>query len=350
MRNFKRKRVFLDTEVFVREGFNFASTKLAEIRRLGSEEAIQVLTTGVTVKESKRRIDKMIRSARNALKNKESRFTLGILQQTSLDCAFLKPIDANALRAEVERRYDDFLSACKTIICDTSSIPADVILDAYFAGQPPFGPGQKKDQFPDAVAIAALELWQVTDKNPIYVVSHDEDMFSACSKNSNLLAIKSVSEFLDAHNRDAKEQAAFVREQIALQREQIAKKVANRFSELGFILLSEDGDIEDVEVLGVEIGHVSIVALHEEYAVAEVSVSIQFSALATYDDSNTGYYDSEDKIMFGMDRVTKSVHRTKELSVDVEMSWEGEELTDLEIIMPLTDVEIELDDDDEIYE
>src|ERR1017187_4095201 len=142
MATFKRKRVFLDTEVFVRECFNFESTKLAEIRRLASKEIIQVVTTSVTIKESKRRIDKMIRAARNLLKTADSRFTLRILQQTSVDCAFLKPMDRAVLFSEVEKKFDDFITACKTIVCDTSRISAEAILDAYFAGRPPFGEAQ----------------------------------------------------------------------------------------------------------------------------------------------------------------------------------------------------------------
>jgi hypothetical protein len=106
---FKRKRVFLDTEVFVTESFNFSSTKLAALSCLASNGDINVVTTSVTVKECKRRIHKMVRAARNSLKDKGLRFEIGILQQTSLDCFFLKPLDADSLATEVERKFDAYL-------------------------------------------------------------------------------------------------------------------------------------------------------------------------------------------------------------------------------------------------
>src|SRR6266496_3526655 len=194
---FKRSRVFLDTEVFVGECFNFDSTKLSEIRRLASTGNIQVLTTKVTIKETKRRIDKMLRAARNALKDKKLRFTLSILQQTSVDCSVLRTLDVDVLSRELEEKFDKFLVDCKAEIVDASDISAEVILDSYFAEQPPFGAQQKKDQFPDAVAIAALDRWQAKNKGQLFVVSNDPDLSSAFNNRSDFLALNNISEFLD---------------------------------------------------------------------------------------------------------------------------------------------------------
>ncbi len=347
---FKRKIVFLDTEAFVRECFNFESTKLAEILRLASEGAIQVVTTTVTVKESKRRIDKMVRAAKNALKDKDLRFTLGILQQTSLDCSFFGTIDAKAFGAEVETKYDNYLSVCKAVICDASDISAESILDAYFAGSPPFGPEQKKDQFPDAVAIAALAKWQANDKSPVYVVSHDPDFIAACKGNPNLIPLKTITEFLDLHNKDAEEQAKFVHEQIEQSRERISQEIKKQFMNLGFVLDGEDGDVEHVTVDNVELGDTSFVALHEDHAVVEVETTVVFTADITYDDTSTGYYDSEDGCLWGMEQINKTVKRTKDLTVELELVWDGDHLGSLSVSLGITDVEIDVGIDDGWYD
>src|SRR5689334_413645 len=111
--NFKRKWVFLDTEAFVAECFNFTSKRMSEILRLAKEGSIQVVTTTVTVKESKRRIEKMIRAARNHLKGREVRFTLGILRQTKLECSFLNELNVELLSKQIEEQLDRFLTDCK---------------------------------------------------------------------------------------------------------------------------------------------------------------------------------------------------------------------------------------------
>jgi hypothetical protein len=124
--------------------------------------------------------------------------------------------------------------------------------------------------------------------------------------------------------------------------------VADRFADLGFILTSEDGDIEDVEVDRVELKQPLIVAMHDDYAAAEIDADVTFSASATYDDSNTGSYDSEDGIMYGMDRVTRSIQRTESLTVEVEIEWHDGELSALRASIPMRDIEVELEDTDEL--
>jgi len=340
----KRSRVFLDTEVFVGECFNFESTKLAEIRRLASLGSILIVTTNVTIKETKRRIEKMIRAARNALKDKGLRFTLSILQQTSVDCSVLKSIDVDVLSRELQEKFDKYLSDCKAEIVDASEISAQTILDAYFAGEPPFGVGQKKDQFPDAVVVAALEGWKSKHKGQLFIVSNDPDLSSVCAGKPDLCALKSVSEFLDQHNKNQQEQSDFVTEQIKAKSDEIKEQIKDQFLNQGFTLIGRDGDVEDVEVDRIELGVISILALHDDHALAEVEANVRFSAVARYHDPDTGYYDRETGMSYGMETISRNIVREKNLAVEVELFWEDEELDYIDIYIGLPDVEVEIDE------
>lgn len=56
--------------------------------------------------------------------------------------------------------------------------------------KPPFGETKKKDEFPDAFVLAALEGWCEKNNERIYVASTDPDLKLFCETNQNLFYIK----------------------------------------------------------------------------------------------------------------------------------------------------------------
>src|ERR1700748_3233068 len=83
-------------------------------------------------------------------------------------------------------------------------------------------------------------------------------------RNPNLHLHKDLSEFLDLHNKDAEEhaRAVFVEDLVTGKFPEIKRVIEKEFTALGFIVLDEDADVEDVTVDEIEFGQVSIVALH----------------------------------------------------------------------------------------
>src|SRR4051794_2083430 len=63
--------VFVDTEAYVREKFDWTSKPLSRIEELAKKRQIQVLTTSITKREVKSKITEALEHARSALKRHE---------------------------------------------------------------------------------------------------------------------------------------------------------------------------------------------------------------------------------------------------------------------------------------
>ncbi|MGS1117434.1 PIN domain-containing protein [Castellaniella sp. UC4442_H9] len=79
------------------------------------------------------------------------------------------------------------------------------VLDSYFATKPPFGPKDKRSEFPDALALLGIEQWCQTKKCGVMVVSSDGDWKRYCesSTSGRLFFVNSLSEALKIFNSAA---------------------------------------------------------------------------------------------------------------------------------------------------
>lgn len=82
------------------------------------------------------------------------------------------------------------------------------ILPLYYAGRPPFGAKEaKKREFPDAVALLALEAWAEEKSTKVVAVSSDGDWKSYCANSPNIFLIEELSTALSAFQGDADDAA-----------------------------------------------------------------------------------------------------------------------------------------------
>ena len=69
------------------------------------------------------------------------------------------------------------------------------VLDRYFTGKPPFDTKGSKE-FPDAIALLALENWCASTLERIYVVSKDRAVLRAADESEHLIGIGSLDRLL----------------------------------------------------------------------------------------------------------------------------------------------------------
>ena len=82
------------------------------------------------------------------------------------------------------------------LLDDTILIDTETLFESYFEGKPPFGPGKKKFEFPDALALFALERKAVDRGAGIMVVSKDGDWGSFCEASENLYLVPEIERAL----------------------------------------------------------------------------------------------------------------------------------------------------------
>ena len=102
-------------------------------------------------------------------------------------------------------RFDDFKkkAGAREIKCAELSIVSKV-LDLYFNKIAPFAiKKDKKNEFPDALALSALEVWAESNNTKILAVSKDNDWKEFCETSTLLYFIDELSNALTAFHSNA---------------------------------------------------------------------------------------------------------------------------------------------------
>ena len=100
-----------------------------------------------------------------------------------------------------ENRLSNYLDSTNCeVLDDTALVDTATIFKAYFGGDPPFGTGAKKSEFPDALALNAIERAAEQRGKGIIVVSKDGDWQAFCNKSKRLYLIPDIERALSLIN------------------------------------------------------------------------------------------------------------------------------------------------------
>jgi len=88
----------------------------------------------------------------------------------------------------VTERFNQFVETTSLEVVEAQSylIVSDLI-QKYFQSEPPFSEtGNKKNEFPDAIALISLETWASKNKTKVIVVTSDNDWRNFCQSSDKL--------------------------------------------------------------------------------------------------------------------------------------------------------------------
>ncbi len=106
----------------------------------------------------------------------------------------LEQITAGKSAQEVAKeRFSQYVedTGCD-VLDDAVLVDIATIFDAYFASRAPFKSGKKKDEFPDALALNALERTAGNRDTGILVVSKDSDWKAFCLNSERLYLVSEI--------------------------------------------------------------------------------------------------------------------------------------------------------------
>ncbi|MYJ95847.1 MAG: hypothetical protein F4053_09760 [Proteobacteria bacterium] len=227
---------------------------------------------------------------------------------------------------------DAFLTTKNAIVVSAMEQNAKAIFELYFAVEPPFGDGTKRNEFPDAFVISALVDWCHDRKEDLFVVTQDGLFLKACEEEPRLDAVECLSGLLNRVASDEAALADFLRTQILEHLEEIENRTKEDFESLGFHVEDEWGDAE-VSVTKIELeGGPDLVDVTGTMVSAELRFDAEYDAYLSYDDSSTGSYDSEEGRLLYMEHKTETVNGTERLFVTVTASFQGMEELDFQLV------------------
>jgi predicted nucleic acid-binding protein len=313
--------VFLDAQVYEGNSFNYANTAFRSLIEQLESKRLRLVTTDITVRETMAGIEKNLK--RDLAQVRKSVKDARVLRNCDLPDVgtALAALDVDKIVAHVQKGFTDFLAKHKAHVIDTSTQPAGDVFTKYFTETPPFGTGDKKAEFPDAFALQALLEWCQDNNEELFVVSGDKPIRDACKEHANLFSMESLAQLLDHVTAD-KKLAEFIRSEVMKRSEEIGKRAAHDFQDRMYNIDEENGDVE-IEVESVKVdGEPDILDVSQHQGIVEMRFEVNFLAHLSYDDSDTGTYDHEDKRMVFMKHVNETQNKTEELVVEVRVGFD----------------------------
>lgn len=119
--------------------------------------------------------------------------------------------------ALARRRFNAFVKAVGAGIIESGPrVDVARMLDDYFSSKPPFGKSAlKKNEFPDAIALQALESWAAEQNTVLLAVSRDTDWKKYAKTSEHLVVIDDLAQALGYFHQNANVACARLVERVA---------------------------------------------------------------------------------------------------------------------------------------
>lgn len=190
LRNQTISALTIDTNIFDEKGLQLSAAPLATVAILNNRP-FEFLLSGTVAKEILGHLEKTaedaFRTARKAIG--EALYAFETLQPTRdqlLDQIAGGQTATGAAQARFARYVQN--TGCE-ILLDEDLVTTKKLFDGYFGGEAPFGTGKKKDEFPDALALHALESVASVREKSFLVVSKDGDWRRFCEQSQRLFFV-----------------------------------------------------------------------------------------------------------------------------------------------------------------
>ncbi len=198
--------ITIDNATYKCEGYRFYEGLLAQMRQF-KESPVKVLQTDIVHNEAINHIGQEISKTRSSIEQalRSANKQLKIKSEVIENARALLSVDgseAEIAEARLEKYYE-FIGAEKI----DSGRYADLsrLMEMYFATEAPFESGKdKKNEFPDAIALLALEGWAEENEINIIAVSQDKGWKNFSEGSDRITLVSSLAEALEKfqpHNK-----------------------------------------------------------------------------------------------------------------------------------------------------
>lgn len=350
------RNLIIDTQYFIDRRFDFQHAEIKGLIELVNQDLVAVYMSDITIREVRKKIRDEVGVAHSKLNVSDLRY----LSLVPLFKKFKETYPLEKLTGYFENGFDDFLKACKVTVISSDEIKVMTVFENYCSMRPPFNDKKdKKAEFPDAFALAAISNWANKSKSNAYLLSKDNDWklfadssFILLTDEKYFYSIQELSSFVDLviRNEEAlKDIIAFADNLIETNKQVIVDHLIPLIQNSGFIAYgdSEVSIFENV-ILTAEI--TSIDALQCDRESATYSIELTCSGIFGYDvtDYSEAIWDSEDKVYMGNTDFTIFQKQNFNFSAELEISYDeglAKNFTIQTVGLP-SDFDIDYDDED----
>lgn len=189
----------IDTSIFEKNSLALESGLLAQLDQFRESE-FELVIANTVANEVKRHLTKnatdATKSLRTALAHTAKHRALSSTHQEELTA--LSNLAASDDAARARKRFDDWVQRVGAdILHEEEFASIGEVMRRYEAGEPPFAEtGEKKQEFPDAVALSTLEGWAEAHNTKILAVAHDKDWQRYGAQSKRLVVVEDLADAL----------------------------------------------------------------------------------------------------------------------------------------------------------
>jgi hypothetical protein len=305
--------VFVDTSIFRSKAFDLDNEALKKLGYLGEQKKIHLYSTLIIEREIRNNLFKAI----NESLTKPDKLNVHLRN------AGLPEIHLEHLKEARFARWCNFIDRSNLSLIPIPPDSIDKVFALYFDSRPPFkDEARKRNEFPDAFNLAALNAWCEANNETMYVIADDNALIEACN-GARLLPLHRLEEFLDLYNRrESLYQLAhlsFIELKDAIERA-IKDRIEGRTFNIPRLY---ESDVYDVEVNDITLHEPLIIDATEEMGLIDIDADIFISAYISYSDPEMGYLDSEDRMWVEQDpSFSHSISGSFTKSVSIKILFE----------------------------
>jgi hypothetical protein len=185
----------IDTCIYEAQGMAFDKGLLKQLDQF-LESPIALLVPEIVHFELQGHVTKRIKDART----KVARAIRVATDELCVDEESLRQVEHLLLGSgdlSAEKRLSDFYSKTGAVAVGSLSVVVSQLVEMYFSSKPPFeNSGKKKAEFPDAIALLAVEAWAKERKGKVMIVSTDAGWRDFCAASEWLFIAEGLGEAL----------------------------------------------------------------------------------------------------------------------------------------------------------
>lgn len=201
----------LDTCVLDSQGIAFERGLLKQLDQFASGP-VKLLIPEIVHNEVQKHLEERVHDSRTKVA-RALRIAKSELQVTEDNLRIVEQILLGGENQKLAPQYlEEFYSRTNAQLLKSSQADVARLVDMYFAAKPPFeDAGDKKAEFPDAIALLSIEAWAVANECKVLVVSTDDGWQEFCETSGYLDIVRGLADAL-AHFQPHNVATALIRE------------------------------------------------------------------------------------------------------------------------------------------
>jgi hypothetical protein len=195
--------LLIDTSIFDGNGLRLKKGLLGKLKQF-KRSPVVFLMPDVICGEVKAHLEQKIKASRSALEKSINEAGDHIFfDGSTLNDAKTLLLESKEIEGLAETRLEKFIESTGASVLECGKhLTVSNLLRKYFSNEAPFSEsGKKKNEFPDAIILMAVDEWASKNEKSVLAIAKDEDWSRYCESSKNITCIDELSDGLAIFNK-----------------------------------------------------------------------------------------------------------------------------------------------------